>query len=80
MRELIELAKQAGFDTGKMISHDYEVDWVWPKDHPRKSCVIPLETFAKLVAEREREAIIDLVAMYGGLVDLEAAIRARGEK
>lgn len=36
--------------------------------------------FAKLVAEHEREAIIDLVAMYGGPVDLEAAIRARGEK
>jgi len=27
----------------------------------------------------EREAIIDLVAMYGGPVDLEAAIRARGQ-
>jgi hypothetical protein len=30
-------------------------------------------------AAKEREAIIDLVAMYGGPVDLEAAIRARGE-
>jgi hypothetical protein len=29
--------------------------------------------------EAEREAIIDLVAMYGGPVDLEAAIRARGQ-
>lgn len=28
----------------------------------------------------EREAIIDLVAMYGGPVDLEAAIRARGQE
>jgi len=27
----------------------------------------------------EREAIIDLVAMYGGSVELEAAIRARGQ-
>ena len=35
--------------------------------------------FAALVAEAEREAIIDLVAMYGGPVDLEAAIRARGQ-
>ena len=35
--------------------------------------------FAALVAEAEREAIIDLVAMYGGSVDLEAAIRARGQ-
>ena len=30
-------------------------------------------------AAKERDAIIDLVAMYGGPVDLEAAIRARGE-
>ena len=38
-----------------------------------------VQHFAKLVAAKEREAIIDLVAMYGGPVDLEAAIRARGE-
>jgi len=31
------------------------------------------------IAAAEREAIIDLVAMYGGPVDLEAAIRARGK-
>ncbi len=39
-----------------------------------------LERFATLVDAAEREAIIDLVAMYGGSVDLEAAIRARGNK
>lgn len=35
-----------------------------------------------VLAERKRfaEECIDLVAMYGGPVDLEAAIRARGEK
>jgi len=42
-----------------------------------------LERFAELVAaaERERFALecIDLVAFYGGPVDLEAAIRARGQ-
>ncbi len=37
-----------------------------------------LERFAALVAEAEREACIDLVAFYGSPVDLEAAIRARG--
>lgn len=41
-----------------------------------------LERFAALVATAEREQFvaecIDLVAMYGGSVDLEAAIRARG--
>ena len=36
-----------------------------------------LERFAELVRADEREAIIDLVAFYGGPVDLEAAIRAR---
>jgi hypothetical protein len=39
--------------------------------------------FAALVtaAERKRfaEECIDLVALYGGPIDLEAAIRARGE-
>ena len=29
--------------------------------------------------QTERDACIDLVAMYGGPVDLEAAIRARGQ-
>ena len=41
-----------------------------------------LEVFAALVASAERERFadecIDLVASYGGPVDLEAAIRARG--
>lgn len=37
------------------------------------------DSFAKLIAAKEQEAIIDLVAFYGGPVDLEAAIRARGE-
>jgi len=42
-----------------------------------------LERFATLVASAERERFadecIDLVASYGGPVDLEAAIRARGQ-
>ena len=38
-----------------------------------------LERFATLVASAEREACIELVAFYGGPVDLEAAIRARGQ-
>ena len=36
-----------------------------------------LHAFATLVAAAEREAIIDLVAMHGGSVEIEAAIRAR---
>lgn len=38
-----------------------------------------IRDIVKLVAAKERETIIDLVAMYGGPVDLEAAIRARGD-
>lgn len=33
--------------------------------------------FAANLLEAEREAVINLVAFYGGPVDLEAAIRAR---
>jgi hypothetical protein len=39
-----------------------------------------LQYFANLVAAAEREAIIDIVAFHGGSVEIEAAIRARGEK
>ena len=35
--------------------------------------------FAALVAAAEREACIDIVAMHGGSVEIEAAIRARGQ-
>jgi hypothetical protein len=38
-----------------------------------------LDRLVALVRADEQKAIIDLVAMYGGPVDLEAAIRARGE-
>lgn len=37
------------------------------------------ERFAALVASAEREACIELVAFHGGPVDLEAAIRSRGQ-
>ena len=44
----------------------------------------PLEEYVQRRIERavkaEREAIIDIVAMHGGSVEIEAAIRARGEK
>ena len=35
--------------------------------------------FAKLVAQHEREVCIDMVAMFGGSIEIEAAIRARGQ-
>lgn len=64
--DIIEFGKQAGleaFNYPELITED-----AWEK----------IEAFAKLVAAKEQEAIIDLVAFYGGPVDLEAAIRARG--
>ena len=43
-----------------------------------------LMAFAALVAAKERERFalecIDLVALHGGSVEIEAAIRARGQK
>jgi hypothetical protein len=64
--EVLKMARQVEFNVG----------FKW--------CVnfIELEAFAKLVADvataKEREEIIDLVAFYGGSVDIENAIRARG--
>ena len=63
--EIIEMAQQCG-----LIGMRPHLDGIYSE---------ALETFAKLVAAKEREAIIDLIAFYGGPVDLEAAIRARGE-
>jgi selenophosphate synthase len=70
--EIIEMAKQAGF----FINDELTITSPFIED----ICISPmLKEFAKLVAAKEHEAIIDLVAMYGGPVDLEAAIRVRGE-
>ncbi len=62
MKTVIEMAREAGM---VVIDDQYSL--------------LPfLERFAEIVRSDEREAIIDLVAMYGGTIDLEAAIRARG--
>ena len=63
MKTAIEIAREAGAGIG--------TSGRWLMTHTE------LERFAELVAAAEHEAIIDLVAMYGGSVDLEAAIRAR---
>ena len=64
--DIIRMAREAGF-----IINDEN-----PMTHS-------LERFAALVAAAERDRFaaecIDLVAMYGGPVDLEAAIRRRSE-
>lgn len=64
MKTVIEMACEAGFDMPQGESF-YQA---WPEE---------IERFAEIVRADEREQIIDLAAMYGGSVDLEAAIRAR---
>jgi hypothetical protein len=70
--QIIQWAREAGGFFTELPKADV---WLFDNDDQ-------LEAFAKLVAARERERFaaecIDLVAMYGGPVDLEAAIRARG--
>ena len=65
-QDIIRMAQEAGF-----------------RVNTTESLLEELERFAALVASAERERFadecIDLVASYGGPVDLEAAIRARGQ-
>ena len=70
--EITEMVKEAGFEDFNQQAQHY------PQETQR--WCQRMEAFAKLVAAKEQEAIIDLVAFYGGPVDLEAAIRARGEQ
>ena len=85
--EMIELAKQAGWQYAHGES-GFEPLWAFAKlvaDKTRQELREEIvytwvpPHFVDIAVETEREAIIDLVAMYGGPVDLEAAIRARGE-
>ncbi len=64
--EIIEMAKQA--NAGMLHGGGYSL---FGTD--------AIERFAKLVAQHEREACIDIVAMFGGSIEIEAAIRARGQ-
>ena len=68
--DVIRMAREAGGGLSSIAE---------PLEHPWKFSEAELIRFAALVASAEREACMDLVAMYGGPVDLEAAIRARGQ-
>jgi hypothetical protein len=65
--DIIRMAREAGIDaeSDTLCRHG---GWVEP-----------IERFAAAVREEFALECIDLVAFYGGPVDLEAAIRARGE-
>ena len=81
--EIIEMARQAGFDTSKpnkVIVRHSNGSWVGVTDE--------LEAFAKLVAAKEREACAKVCEHMAGLPSWEAyqhyldsakAIRARGK-
>jgi len=58
----------------EIIKMAYEAGIIQPQN-----VIKTLEIFAKLVAQHEREACIDIVAMFGGSIEIEAAIRARGQ-
>jgi len=66
--DIIRMAREAGFEySGAELSWESVI------------CTEELELFADIVSSAEREACIELVAFHGGPVDLEAAIRARGQ-
>ena len=74
--EIIAMAKEAGFDMSRLPSIRAANVYGEVNDE--------LARFAALVAAKERGRFalecIDLVALHGGSVEIEAAIRARGQK
>ena len=74
--EIIAMAREAGFDMSRLPSIRAANVYGEVNDE--------LERFAALVAAKERGRFalecIDLVALHGGGVEIEAAIRARGQK
>ena len=83
--EIIEMAFKAGVEDSNEYNHLVctEVELVafakLVRNHYSYTHAHLWLTRIEGAVKAEREAIIDLVAMYGGPVDLEAAIRARGE-
>ena len=86
--DIIRMAEEAGGFLGEMPRGDA---WLFTEDehlerfaalvianHPPQSYMTWQEGY-EAGKQTERDACIDLVAMYGGPVDLEAAIRARGQ-
>jgi len=64
--EIIEMARNVGYPLAEYEGKPY---------------VPPMLTILlKTAIETEREACIDIVAMFGGSIEIEAAIRARGQE
>jgi hypothetical protein len=68
--DIIRMAREANF--GFMTEK--------PKSATHMQCGIDdLERFFHMAQAAEREACIDIVAIHGGSVEIEAAIRARAQ-
>ena len=76
--DIIRMAREAGFQEGDGACVDKLFS---PHGYDPYSLTAELERFAALVAAAERERFadecIDIVARWGGSVEIEAAIRAR---
>jgi hypothetical protein len=82
-QEIIEMAMKVGGTVMAVYSPDLQAFAKLVDDkataREREAFAAHAVDIARRAVAQEREAIIDLVAFYGGPVDLEAAIRARGE-
>jgi hypothetical protein len=92
--EIIEMARQAGGQVTTWVNHstiqktttftfESPLDYYVSGEYPEKYHVKFLETFAKLVAAKEREACAKVVDdwsdWHGGTEIITKAIRARGQ-
>ena len=82
-KDIIAMAHEAqfeGFGNGDWVCTTEEIERfakLVRDDYSNKHANLWLDRCHAFVLA-EREACVDLVAIYGGPVDLEAAIRARG--
>ena len=79
--DIIRMAQESGFrvnTTEAFLEELKRFAALVIANHPPQSYMSWQEGY-EAGKQTEREACIDLVAMYGGPVDLEAAIRARGQ-
>jgi hypothetical protein len=86
--EVIEMAVKAGMNREvltlgrnvELLEAFAKVVAKRTKERIFKRAEIAAELAIEHALELEREACIDIVAMFGGSIEIEAAIRARGQK
>ena len=85
--EVMQLMTDMGLHEGGMDDWVFDNAWVMFANAVAKHTLANIDPSSFMTwqegyeagKQTERETCIDLVAMYGGPVDLEAAIRARGQ-